>query len=90
MTELFDKPLTDMSTDEIIEYLKVIRTRRAAASERKKAGVAASPEDRAARAKRGEPTKVTGALGDALDDIFGEDEETPKKALDSALDDLTT
>lgn len=84
-----DKPVSEMTTDEILEQIKSLRARRAAATERRKTGVS-SPADKAARKTRGsEATKITGALGDALDDIFNDETPPEKNALDSALDDLT-
>jgi len=85
-----EKPLSEMTNEEILEQIKTLRTRRAAAQQRKKAGVS-TPEERAERKKRGqEVTVVTGALGEALDDILFEDETPPEqKSLDETLDDLT-
>ncbi len=84
-----EKPISEMTTDEILENIKRLRMRRAQAQERRKAGVS-TPEEKLARKSRGtEAMKITGALGDVFDDIFNEPESPEKKALDSALDDLT-
>lgn len=84
-----DKPVTEMTTEEIIEHLARLRTRRAQAQERRVASKM-TPADKKSRVKRGETEEAKGAFGAALDDLLMDDEPAdPKAAAEAALDDLT-
>jgi len=89
MSDVEEKPLSEMSEQELLDYLKALRARRAQAKERRKAGI---PQPRK-KTKGEEVHQVSGAVGDVLDDIlFGDD--PPKESVDDALfggdDDATT
>jgi len=72
-----DKPLTEMSDDEIIEALRLLRERRSTARDRRPA---VGEVKREKKSKDG-ASQITGSLGEALGGIF-DDEPKPQEVLD--------
>lgn len=62
-----DKPLSEMTNDEIIEEINLLRDRRVAARERRRQ---ASPAERSDKKQKNVVEEVSGELGALLDDIL--------------------
>ena len=64
-----DKPVSEMSAEELLDEIRALRDRRAQARERRQTSSSAS-EEKVAKRKGAE--EVSGDLGSLLDDILGD------------------
>ena len=79
-----DKPYTEMSDNEIEEALRLLRSRRSTARDRRPA---IGEIKRKKKSKDG-ASQITGSLGEALGGIFDDAEENkPQEVLDDIFED---
>lgn len=69
-----ERSLDEMSNEELIAELIVLRQRRAQARERKAAGVKLTEEEKKAK-KQTTVTEIKGELGDKLDEFLSMDDD---------------